>query len=200
MAETPFGHILQWRLYLFKVGKAAIAKHQARWSLDGQTVEYRGVELQMSQISDLVVSEYQQAYTLLHDELLFQAKDLIPMESWRLKDDLDLEDFGGSWLSHPSNAEFLEGAELALIRRIQGNAELRAMFLTNGKDGSIGLCPKAMEIYEAHAQEFLKRVLVLCHIPPGPPLREPELLSVMWRNNARQRHLLIWEKLVMIYT
>ena len=50
------------------------------------------------------------------------------MESWRLKDDLDLEDFGGSWLSHPSNSEFLEGAELALFRRIQGNAELRAMF------------------------------------------------------------------------
>ena len=30
LAETPFGHILQWRLYLFKVGKAAITKHQAR--------------------------------------------------------------------------------------------------------------------------------------------------------------------------
>lgn len=54
------------------------------------------------QISDLVVSEYQQAHALLYDELLFQAKDLTPMESWRLKDDLDLEDFGGSWLSHLS--------------------------------------------------------------------------------------------------
>ena len=185
---------------MFKVGKAAVAKHQARWLLDGQTVEYRGVELQMSQISDLVVSEYQQAHALLYDELMFQAKDLIPMESWRLKDDLDLEDFGGSWLSHPGNSEFLEGTELALFRRIQGNTELRAMFLIKGKDGSMVLCPKAMEIYEAHAQEFLKRALMLCHIPPGPPLREPELLSVMWRNNARQRHLLIWEKLVMIYT
>ena len=58
LAETPFGYILQWRLYLFKVGKATVTKHQARWLLDGQTVEYRGVELQMSQISDLVVSEY----------------------------------------------------------------------------------------------------------------------------------------------
>ena len=53
------------------------------------------------------------------------------------------------------------------------------------------LCLKAMEIYEAYAQEFLKRALVLCHILSGPPLREPELLSVMWRNNARQRYLLI---------
>jgi hypothetical protein len=124
------------------------------------------------------------------------------MESWRLKDDLDLEDFGGLWLSYPSNSEFLEGAKLALFRRIQGNAELRAMFLTKAtsKDGSIVLCPKAMEIYEAYAQEFLKRVLVLFHIPGGPLLREPKLLSVIWRNNAQKRHLLIWEKLVMIYT
>ncbi|PQE16365.1 telomere-associated recQ-like helicase protein [Rutstroemia sp. NJR-2017a BVV2] len=200
LAETPFGHILQWRLYLFKVGKAAITKHQARWFLDGQTVEYRGVELQMSQVSDLVVSEYHQAHALLYDELLLHARDLTPMESWRLKDDLDLEDFGGSWLSHPRNAEFLEGTERALFRRIQGHAELRAMFLTQAADGSAVLCPKAMTIYEAHAQEFLKRVLVLCHVAPGPPLREPELLSVMWRNTARRRHLLVWEKLVMIYT
>jgi hypothetical protein len=107
------------------------------------------------------------------------------MESWRLKDNLDLEDFGGSWLSHPSNSEFLEGAELALFRRIQGNAELRAMFLSKARDRSTVLYPKAMAIYEAHAQEFLKRALVLCHISPGPPLREPELLSVIWRNNAR---------------
>ena len=53
---------------------------------------------------------------------------------------------------------------------------------------------------KTHAQDFLKPVLVLCDIPPGPPLREPELLSVMWRNTARQRHLLMWEKLVLIYT
>jgi hypothetical protein len=136
---------------LFKVGKAAIAKHQARWSLDGQTVEYRGVELQMAQISQLVLSEYQKAHSLLWDELLFRGKGLIPMESWRLKDDLDLEEFGGSWLSHPSNSEFLDGAKLALFRRIQGNAKLRAMFLTTALDGSVILCPKAMAIYEAHA-------------------------------------------------
>jgi hypothetical protein len=200
LVETPFGHILQWRLYLFKVGKAAIAKHQARWSLDGQTVVYRGVELQMSHVSRLVLSEYQQAQTLLFDELLFQARDLIPMESWRMKDDLDLDDFGGSWLLHPSNSEFLEGAELALMKQIQANAQLRAMFLTTSTDGSLILSPQAMALYETYAQEFLKRLLVLCHMTPGPPLREPELLSVTWRNTARQRHLFMWEKLVMIYT
>lgn len=199
-AETPFGHILQWRVYLFEVSRAAIVKHQARWSLDGQTVVYRGLELQLSYIPQLVVSEYQQAQTLLYDELMFKATDLTRMESWRLQDDLDLEDYGGSWLSHHGNSELLRGAELALFRHIQGNAELRAMFLKEAKDERMVLCPKAMAIYESYSQEFLKRVLVLCHIPAGQPLREPELLSVTWRNTARPRHIFMWEKLVMIYT
>jgi hypothetical protein len=37
------------------------------------------------------------------------------MESWRLKDNLDLKDFKGSWLSYPSNFKFLKGAKLALF-------------------------------------------------------------------------------------
>ena len=55
------------------------------------------------------------------------------MESWRLKDDLDLEDFEDLWLSYPSNSEFVEGAELVLFRRLQGSAELWAMFLTKAE-------------------------------------------------------------------
>jgi hypothetical protein len=61
LAETPFGHILQWRLYLFQVSKRQLARHQARWSLDKQTVGYRGVEMHMTHIPRLVVSEYKQA-------------------------------------------------------------------------------------------------------------------------------------------
>jgi hypothetical protein len=70
------------------------------------------------------------------------------MQSWRLKDDLDLEDIMGSWLLHPSNAKFLEGAELALLRRIQASPKLRAMFLIEIEDGSVILCPEAMAIYD----------------------------------------------------
>jgi hypothetical protein len=73
------------------------------------------------------------------------------MESWRMKDDLDLDDFGGSWLLHSSNSEFLEGAELALIKQIQANAQLRAMFLTTSTDGSLILSPQAIALYETYA-------------------------------------------------
>ncbi len=47
---------------------------------------------------------------------------------------------------------------------------------------------------------LLKRLLVLRHITAGQVLREPELLLVTWRNTARPRHILLWQKLVMIYT
>jgi hypothetical protein len=47
------------------------------------------------------------------------------------------------------------------------------------------LYPRTIAIYEAYTQDFLKRVLVLCYILPSLLLREPELLSVIWRNNTR---------------
>ncbi|KAM0361052.1 hypothetical protein ACHAPZ_011578, partial [Fusarium culmorum] len=58
ITETTFGHILQWRLYLFVAAKNNLAEHQARWSLDKETIDYRGTELHMEQVSQLVISEY----------------------------------------------------------------------------------------------------------------------------------------------
>ena len=62
------------------------------------------------------------------------------------------------------------------------------------------LDPVAIDVYEAHVQDFLKRLLVLCHVTSGQPLRQPELLSIRWQNTDRQRHILLWEKLVLIHT
>ena len=42
------------------------------------------------------MSEYWQAYRLLFDELLFGADDIALVESWRVYDDLDLEEYSGS--------------------------------------------------------------------------------------------------------
>ena len=115
LAETPFGYILQWRLYLFKVSKREISKYQARWSLDGQTVVYRGLELQMCHVPQLVISEFQQAHDLLYNELFFQAQDLTPMQSWKLRDDLDQQGFRESWLTDPTNADLTDRATVALF-------------------------------------------------------------------------------------
>ena len=203
LAESPFGHILQWRLYLFKVGKASVTKHQARWSLDGETVEYKGTELRMSDVQRLVVSEYQRAHVLLYNELLFGMNNMLPMQSWRLRDDLDVDDVGFSWMMLHENMELLDGCEVKLLEQIHSSAELKDMFIVQGVRGEGDgprMSEKAMDLYEANAQDLLKRLMVLCHLTSGQPLRQPELLSIKWRNTARLRNILIWQGHIMLYT
>ncbi|KAK2924479.1 hypothetical protein FoTM2_014757, partial [Fusarium oxysporum f. sp. vasinfectum] len=200
MAETPFGHVLQWRLYLFAASRTSLTKHQARWSLDGETVDYMGTKLHMEQVTQLVESEFRQAHSLLYDKLLFGMRDVAPIEAWRLHDDLDVDDYGASWLTDERNREILAGTHDALLRQIEERADLRQVFVRLDPNGGVRLCPKAIAIYEAHVQEFLKRMLAPISVPSGPPLRSPELLSITYINTgARRRSVFLWEKMVMIY-
>ncbi|KAF6515257.1 hypothetical protein HZS61_005163 [Fusarium oxysporum f. sp. conglutinans] len=187
MAETPFGHVLQWRLYLFAASRTSLAKHQARWSLDGETVDYMGTKLHMKQVTQLVESEFRQAHSLLYDELLFGMRDVAPIEAWRLHDDLDVDHYGASWLTDERNREILAGTHDALLRQIEGRADLRQVFVRPDPNGGVRLCPKAIAIYEAHVQEFLKRILTPISVPSGPPLRSPELLSITCINTGARR-------------
>ncbi|KAH7199166.1 hypothetical protein BKA60DRAFT_583095 [Fusarium oxysporum] len=199
-AEIPFGHVLQWRLYLFAASRTSLTKHQARWSLDGETVNYMGTKLHMEQVTQLVESEFRQAHSLLYDKLLFGMRDVAPIEAWRLHDDLDVDDYGASWLIDERNREILAGTHDALLRQIEERADLRQVFVRLDLNGGVRLCPKAIAIYEAHVQEFLKRILAPISVPSGPPLRSPELLSITYINTgARRRSVFLWEKTVMIY-
>ena len=77
------------------------------------------------------------------------------------------------------------------MQQIQRSLELRELFFRNSASGAVTFNPKAVDLYEARAQDFLKRMLVLVHITAGQPLREPEILSVAWCNTSRQRHIMI---------
>ncbi|WKT54448.1 Protein of unknown function DUF3505 [Fusarium oxysporum f. sp. vasinfectum] len=187
IAETPFGHVLQWRLYLFAASRTSLTKHQARWSLDGEMVDYMGTKLHMEQVIQLVESEFRQAYLLLYDELLFGMRDITLIEAWRLHDDLDIDDYGASWLTDERNREILAGTHDALLRQIEGRADLRQVFVRLDPNGGVRLCPKAIAIYKAHIQEFLKRILAPISVPSGPPLRSPELLSITYINTGARR-------------
>lgn len=115
LAKMPFRHILQQQLYLFKVRRAIIATYQAQQSLDRQIVEYQGLELQMLYMLQLIMSKYQQVYTLLYKELMFQVKDLILMQVQQLKDNLNIVEFRGLQLLYLYNAKLIKGANQALL-------------------------------------------------------------------------------------
>ena len=67
-----------------------------------------------------MLSEYQQAHTLLYNKLIFGVDSLPLLESWRLRDDLDLWQYSDSWLQHFQNRELVAGTDLVLLYQIQG--------------------------------------------------------------------------------
>lgn len=208
--ETSFGHILQWRLYLSSVARSAISRKQARWSWDGLEITYLSTSLRMGHVSQLVVSEYKHARELLFNELLFGATDIAMPEVAALVDDLDAEDYGGSWLTDKRNEEALRGSSHELLSRIEHRAELRKIFIREATHRSSQkghsllthrtLDEQAMALYEVYVQEFLKVLLTLLHISPMPPLRAPEILSITYMNSSsRRRSILLWERMVMLH-
>ena len=198
--ETPMGEILGWRLLLFTVSKEVVGLHQAQWDVDEKVLTYGDVNLHIDHVPRLLLSEFQQAQHLLYNELMFGAQTLPRMRAWALKDNLDADAFGWFFGQHRENVELLKPLTRSLLAVIQDSKPLRDSFLDTTADGAKVWREKAIERYEAVADEFLKRLLVLIHMGSGQPLRESELFSVTWRNSQRRRNVYLKHGLVILHT
>ena len=98
------------------------------------------------------------------------------------------------------NFELVKPLARSLLTVIQDSKPLRDSFLDANADGAKVWREKAIERYEAVANEFLIRLLVLIHMGSGQPLRESELFSVTWRNTQRRRSVYLKHGLVMLHT
>ncbi|KAG5934179.1 hypothetical protein E4U59_006368 [Claviceps monticola] len=194
--DTAFARILSWRLYLTKVSKGAIASNQARWSSDGRQITYRGTALSITEhIPQLILAQYQRAYELLFDTLLFGEQSLGPVQPGKLDDDLDDKAFNSSWLTHPKNAKLLSGANSVLMKCIAQRPDLKSHFYKyDAEEDKTKLNKRAADVYEDSVQEFLQAIATLLHISPMPPMRAPELLSIKWFNTSSQRRDLLLSK------
>lgn len=56
--------------------------NQARWSIDGQTITYMGIQLHTQELLKLIEFEYRQVNSILIDELLFGADDIAPIDAF----------------------------------------------------------------------------------------------------------------------
>jgi superfamily II DNA or RNA helicase len=198
--ETPMGEILGWRLLLFTVSKEVVGSHQAHWDADEKVLTYGDVDLHMDHVPELLLSEFKQAQHLLYDELMFGVRSVPRMRAWALKDNLDTDAFGWFFGQHRENAGLLRPLASRLRAAIQESKPLRDSFLDTAADGTRTWRAKAIAQYEAVADEFLRRLLVLIHMGAGQPLRESELFSVTWRNTQRRRNVLLKHGLVMLHT
>ncbi|KAG6121307.1 hypothetical protein E4U13_005035 [Claviceps humidiphila] len=200
--ETAFGFILQWQLYLATVRRSAISPWQPRWSFDYQELTYLGITLHVTNhIPQLILTEYRRAYDILHDTLLFGAKDIKMIKAHQLYDDLDAERFGGSWTTDPRNAKLLAGVREMLVRKIWQRPDLQRRFFTDDEaKKKKQLDQKSVNAYETKVQEFLEALATLVQISPMPPPRASELLLTTCTNTRSQRRsLLLWDHKLMLH-
>ncbi|ELR07734.1 hypothetical protein GMDG_08531, partial [Pseudogymnoascus destructans 20631-21] len=127
------------------------------------------------------------------------------MHAWALKDNLDADNFGWYFGKHRENVALLKPFAGSLRNVIQEPQSLRASLLDTtdedgGADARVVWRQKAIDQYEAVADEFLKRLLVLIHMASGQPLRESELFSLTWRNTQQRRSVYLKHGLVMLHT
>ena len=73
--ESPMGEILRWRLLLFQISQDSFSDHQATWEEDEQVLTYESTKLHIDQIPTLLVSEYNECWRVLYDELVLKLTD-----------------------------------------------------------------------------------------------------------------------------
>ena len=199
--ETPMGEILRWRLLLFRTSKDTVKTRQATWDESEEVVSYEDTELHMDQIPILLVSEYTECRRLMNEDLMFGSKDIRHIHAWELKDNFDVHTVDWNFSQHRDNEQLLKGSERALLTAIERSPHLCRTFLVEGGGTSPSLAwrESAIASYEATVQEFLKRLSTLIHMSAGTPVREPEFMSMTWRNTQRPRSISIRHGRVMIH-
>lgn len=165
---------------------------------------YGGVELRIK-VPRLLLSEFREAECYLYVELWLNVVAALPrIHTWALKDDYDNAAVGWFFGHHCFNEALLCPQRKALLHRFFASPPLRSAFFDwsgmacTGAESSAGegtisagaretsgtaqWRTKALAHSESVVYELLKRLIVLIPVTAGQPLRELELLSLMWFN------------------
>jgi hypothetical protein len=154
-------------LLLFAVSKEVVGPYQAQWDVDEKVLTYGDINLYMDHVPRLLLSEFQQAQHLLYDKLMFGAQTLPRMRAWALKDNLDADAFSWFFSQYRENVKLLKPLTRSLLAVIQDSKPLQDSFLDTTADGTKVWREKAIKRYEAVADKFLRRLLVLIHMGSG---------------------------------
>jgi superfamily II DNA helicase RecQ len=202
--SKPYGSILLWRRRLFNITKETMVDRVARWDPATRTVvSFLGRSVSMDQLRLLCHKTIERARCTLYDQLLFAAEHLPRLRPEDLQE-TDHERTPGWWFGkHRQNATVLRGHKEALAEHVASTPNLRSLwmeeqdFSTNQK--SLVWRRSSIQLYRELTQTFLKDLAAVVHLSSGPPVRAPEILSPMWRNTERLRHIQLRNGKVMIH-
>ncbi|KAF2858825.1 hypothetical protein K470DRAFT_272103 [Piedraia hortae CBS 480.64] len=80
------GHVLRYRLYLWRVQKGEISSNEVSRNPEETILYFRDIELPLADINRLIASEIAEARHVLRRELLFgfKAPTLRPQDMWEV--------------------------------------------------------------------------------------------------------------------
>lgn len=169
------------------MGKSFNNLHQSpsniHWSEDEQTIHYLGKGVQLSKIKVMCDGLMREMSALLH-ELAFQKgvptvdlSKIIDSMAW--SQDFRRDDY--SFIKQARNKSIDVGFKFMLKRARKATDEWQ-MFRP-GKDGQVEWIDNRAHGYLNVEKQFLRKLMVYCHISGGQPARGPELGSTKVSNS-----------------
>jgi hypothetical protein len=202
---TPFTWAVHLRSFGKRIRDCSTSLGYMRWSEDGETINYREIELQIPVFKRFAIEQVhatQQSLEALFllgtDESRDEVVPRIALD--RLRDDPTNTTRGWNFLKDRRNAEILPPSETWLLRRVIGMDGLRDRFCTLDSGRNIIWDLKEYQLYLAHVNRFLESLLLLVHLTAGQPARGTEITGLQHVNTVYHRNVFVEDGLVAIVT
>ncbi|KAF7139734.1 hypothetical protein CNMCM5793_007669 [Aspergillus hiratsukae] len=192
---TPVGWALRLRTYgkKIKIHQTPVLPGHVDWSDDGNTLSYRGQNLHMVDFQRFTHSQVEMLQGQLNGLLLQTLSSSPPpipdLHLSQLHDDHAHPGTGWNLLRDPRNKTQLAGHERWVIDCIITDPLLREQFIEPSTDRNRFIWKKQMATeYLTQVDQFLERLLIVCHLTSGQPARGTEILSLRHVNTWHGQH------------
>jgi len=193
-SRSPFNWALRLRAYGKKIRDSTTSHGYISWSEDSLTLTYRGFEVSLSMLQEIVRCYIKRAQTQLEELLLIhhdeEREDVVPAFSLRyIHDNPANTTKAWNFLKDERNHEQLPTGEKFLLNRVLSKDWLREEFLAASRsEGHVTWQIKAAQRYLAQVDQFLESMLLLIHVTAGQPARGSEILGLRVLNSREGQH------------
>lgn len=190
---TPMGWALRLRVYgkKIKVRQTPILPGHVDWSDDGSTLTYRGQPLSMVDFQHFVHDQkLQSQLNCLLLQTMSSSPPIIPeLNLYDIHDNHAHRARGCNFLQDERNRTQVAGYERWVLNNIIHHPQLQRRFIeTNQEINRIVRKRQEAQDYLHQVDQFLERLLLVCHLTSGHPARGTEILSLRHLNTVHGGH------------